>query len=1055
VLSKSPISCVIALFSFLMLSPTWEIKAQQQQIQFERLSIEQGLSQSSVFSITQDQKGFLWFATQDGLNKYDGYSFTHYEHEDDDSASLSDNYVTVLLDDHTGTLWAGTRGGGLDRFLTRPGRFARYRFEPANVHSLSNDEVRCLYEDRSGNLWIGTTNGLNRYDRRSDSFVQYVHNPSDPRSIPAGLVQSLFEDRDGNFWVGMLGALARMDRGNGDFVTVKLPTPGILCVALEQDNNGDLWVAMQNGLYLYRKGLWIPASKELRVPSTLLARVLLKDRNGSVWFGEDSGLDLYDDRTGTVSSYHNDPANPRSLSGNSILSLFEDREGIVWIGTYDGINKYAPAQFKFRNVKWGLGQAPGIGWNKIRSFCEDASGKIWVATQGGLMTYDRRTNTLSRVPNDSWYTPSNNLRLLWSLLEDHFGGRPTIWVGTNGQGLIRLVPNSSGAYTYTKYLPRGGDPHSLSGPSPVALYETRDGTVWVGALWEGLNRFNRKTGTFTRFVHDPADSHSISGNEIWTMCQDRSGFLWVGTGGEGLNRLDVAKGTFTRYRHDPKDAGSLSDDKVTAIVEDRAGILWVGTYAGLNRLDPSTGVFRHFSTHDGLPDNVIYSIIDDRAGNLWLSTNNGLSRFTIRTGMFRNYDAGDGLQSNEFNHGAAFRCRDGEILFGGVNGFNVFSPENLAEDTNIPAVVLTDFKVFNKSVLPSPQEQRLTTDISDAEFLRLSYKDAVLTFNFAALEFTNPTKNRYAYTMEGFDKDWVAAGSKREATYTNLDPGSYVFRVKAANSDGIWNEKGTSIQIVIAPPYWETWWFRLAILLAFLSFGPIVYIRRVNALKRTQTVQQEFSRRLIESQEAERKRVAAELHDSIGQDLLVIKNKLLLGLDSRKDDPTETTDFRDAIDYVSNSLKHVREISRNLRPVQLDQIGLTAALESLIEAVAESSQLRSSASIDNVDNLLSKDGEINLFRIVQESLNNILKHSGAFAIRIELKKTDNVLQLLVEDNGRGMQSDESHQGSQQGLGLSSMQERARILGGQLHIESGPGKGTQVLLKIPIPENKNG
>jgi signal transduction histidine kinase/ligand-binding sensor domain-containing protein len=1055
VFSKTLIFRIVAPLFFLTLALAGELKAQLPNIQFERLSIEQGLSQSSVFSITQDRKGFMWFATQDGLNKYDGYSFTHYMHEDNDSASLSDNYVTVLLEDHTGTLWAGTRGGGLNRFLGRTGQFARYRSKRADVHSLSNDEVRCLYEDRSGTVWIGTTNGLDRYDRSSDSFVQYVHRSADNRSIPAGLVQCLFEDRDGNFWVGMLGALVRMDRNTGACSAVKLPVHGILCNWLEQDNDGNLWVAMQNGLYLFHSGVWIPAWKTTRTPSPVLARVVLKDRNGSVWFGADNGLNRYDSRSGTVNAFVNDPTNPLSLSGNSILSLFEDREGILWIGTYDGINKYAPAQFKFRTVKWGNGLAPGGGWNKIRSFCEDESGKIWVATQGGLMTYDRRTGVLSRVPNDSWYTPSNNLRLLWSLLEDHSGARQTIWVGTNGRGLIRLEPTLSGTYTYTQYLPQAGDPRSISGPSPVALYETRDGTLWVGALWEGLNRFDTKTGTFTRFVHDSANSRSISGNEIWTMCEDREGYLWVGTGGEGLNRLDVAKGTFTHFRHNPNDAGSLSDNKVTAIVEDSAGILWIGTYAGLNRLDPSTGAFRHFTTHDGLPDNVIYGMVDDRTGNLWLSTNKGLSRFTIETRAFRNFDVGDGLQSDEFNHGAAFRCRDGEILFGGVNGFNIFFPKKLTEDTNIPRVVLTDFKVFNVPVRPSPVERRLDTDISDAHIIRLSHDDAVLTFDFAALEFTSPLKNRYAYSLEGFDKDWVFAGSKREATYTNLDPGEYVFRVKASNGDGVWNERGTSITIIVTPPYWATWWFRLVILAGFLSIGPIVYFRRVNALKKTQTVQQEFSRRLIESQEAERKRVAAELHDSIGQDLLVIKNKLLLGLEAGQRPKESEKDFEEAVDHVSHSLKHVREISRNLRPVQLDQIGLTAALESLIETVAESSQLQSSASIDNVDNLLSKDGEIGLFRIVQESLNNILKHSGATAIRIELKKTDNVLRLLVEDNGRGMQSDQPRQRSQHGLGLSSMQERARILEGQLHIESSPGKGTQVLLKIPIPENKNG
>ncbi len=1027
---------------------------QQKDIRFQRLSLEQGLSQSSVFAIAQDQKGFMWFATQDGLNRYDGYSFAHFSHDDHDSASLSDNYVNALMVDHAGGLWAGTRGGGLDRYLRKAGRFARYRYSSRDAHSLGNDEVRCLYEDRAGTVWIGTSNGLNRYDRNTDSFVRYSYVPSNGPGLPAALVECLFEDRNGNFWVGMLGALARLDRTTGAFTTVPLPVPGILCVWIAEDDAGNLWVALQNELYMYKSGRWTAASQKLHTKKPVFARRVLKDRRGTVWFGADNGLSYFEERSANSGMLVNDPSDPSSLSGNSILSLFEDEEEILWVGTYDGVSKYAPAEFKFRHVKWSSTQVRTVGWNKIRSFCEDRTGKIWVATQEGLMTYDDRTGSLTRFQNDDWYSPSNNLRLLWSLLEDRQSPSPVLWVGTNGQGLIRLEADRHGTPRYVKYLPRSGDPRSLSGPSPVALCETRDGTLWVGTLWEGLNRFNRETGTFTRYENDPANPESISGNEIWALCEDRSGFLWIGTAGEGLNKLDVAKTVFTHFRHDPHDPQSLSDDKVLAIVEDDDGIIWIGTYTGLNRLNPATGIFERFTMREGLPNDVVYGIVDDRKGNLWMSTNKGLSCFTMKTRTFRNYDVADGLQGNEFNHGAAYRCRDGKILFGGTDGFNIFSPDSLKQDTNDPRVVLTDFKVFNKSILPSPSEKRLSTDIGDADVIRLSHNDNVLSFEFAALEYTNPGKNQYAYTMEGFDKDWVFAGPKREATYTNLDPAEYVFEVKASNSDGVWNERGTSVRIVISPPYWQTWWFLSAVILAFLSIGPFIYYRRVSALKKKQVIQQEFSRSLIESQEAERKRVAAELHDSIGQDLLVIKNKLLLGLQSGQQSKESLKDFQDAVDHVSDSLKHVREISRNLRPVQLDQIGLTAALESLVETVAESSRLEATVSIDNIDNILSKEGEINLFRIVQESLNNVLKHSNASAIRIELKKTGRAVRLLIEDNGRGLPVDHAQQKRQQGLGLNSMNERARILGGELLIESNHGKGTRVRLEVPIVETRN-
>lgn len=1024
-----------------------------QEIKFEHISLQQGLSQTSVFSIAQDRKGFMWFATQDGLNRYDGYSFLVYRHDPQDSSSLSDNYVTALLVTRDGTLWAGTRGGGLNRFIPRTAQFTHYRHDPLNVRTISNDEVRCIYEDRAGALWVGTTGGLCRYDAATDRFKRFTHEPGNSRSIPPGLVQCLFEDKSGLFWVGLLGTLGTLDRSTGEFTRGGLGFHDILTNQISQDSVGNIWAGLQNSTYIRQGTRWIQSRDLMHTSTPHAVRVILKGRNGTMWFGADAGLNRYDIRNRRLTTFLHDPLNPLSISGNSVNALFEDKEGILWVGTFDGINKYAPAQFKFRHLKWGDTQSSNGAWNKVRGFSEDKHGMIWVATQSGLATFDRRSDKLTRISTDAWYSAENNLRLLWSLLVAEGPNGQALWVGTNGQGLINMSLGNPGAPSFSKFLPEPGNPRSLSGPSPVALCETRDGTLWAGTLWEGLNRFNKKTRTFDRFVNDPSNPHSISGNEIWTLCEGADDALWVGTGGEGLNKLDRRTGEFMRYRHDPADSLSLSDDKVTAVVAGSQDILWVGTYTGLNKFDTRNGVFRHFTTRDGLPDNVVYAIVDDRAGNLWLSTNNGLSRFTIAQETFRNFDAGDGLQSNEFNHGAAFRCRDGEILFGGVDGFNIFSPSGLVEDNNVPAVVLTDFKVFNKSVDPSPTEQRLTTHITSADAIHLSYRDAVLSFEFASLEFTNPLKNRYAYRMEGFDKDWVSAGSKREATYTNLDPGTYVFRVKAANSDGVWNEAGTSILLTITPPLWQTWWFRCLAVLALLSTALVVYRRRVRDLEFRQATQQEFARRLIGSQEAERKRVSAELHDSIGQDLLVIKNKLLLGLQSQDGGDERTDDFREAIDYVSNSLKHVREISRNLRPVQLDQIGLTAALESLVETVAESSHISADVKVDKLDNLLSKEGEINIFRIVQESLNNILKHSNASAVRVEMKKSGRGLSVTVEDNGRGM--DTSVGAAPRGLGLSSMEERARILGGDLQIESTPGKGTRVRLSIPIREERHG
>ncbi|HEY6951226.1 MAG TPA: two-component regulator propeller domain-containing protein [Bacteroidota bacterium] len=1027
------------------------LQARQPGIQFERISLEQGLSQTSVFAIAQDRLGFMWFGTQDGLNKYDGHSFTIYHRDALDSTSLSDNYVTALLVDKSGTLWAGTRGGGLNRFNNENGTFARIRHVAGDSTSLGDDQVTSLCEDPSGSIWVGTANGLNRLDPASGKCVQYSNDPTNSHSLSNNYVQSLYVDSRGTLWVGMIRNVATFNTKSNSFDRLRVPWSITLFDGFTEDQRGVLWAATTIGVLCFDNGGWSFAPG---LPRISYSHTMLRDRNGAIWVGSNTGLTKADPANRSVATFVHEPANRQSLSGNAILSLFQDRTGIVWIGTYEGINKFAPMRTRFKRIGWDPEQPQSLGWNKVRAFCQDKTGMVWVASQEGLAQYDEASNSLNRVSDVQPYPKGAGTPLLWSLEADHASSGNAIWIGTNGGGLIHAQLHRSGNSTmlsYKAYTHRSGDPGSISGDVVLTMLQSRAGVLWIGTLLEGLDKFDARTGRFVAYRNRPSDPQSLSHDEIWSLCEDRTGTIWVGTAGGGLNKLDPENGKFTRYQNDPKNPKSLSDNKVTAIVPDESQVLWVGTYAGLNRFDPASQSFTHYTMKDGLPDDVIYSIVKDGTDNLWISTNKGLSRFSKRKNIFRNYDIGDGLQSNEFNHGAAFRAANGHMFFGGVNGFNVFNPDSLFDNPNIPGIVITDFRIFNKSVYPSPTEQRLKKTIAEANTVSLSYRDAVFSFEFAALEFTNPSKNQYAYMMEGFDNDWIYAGSKREATYTNLDPGSYVFRVKASNSDGVWNDRGTSLAISIAPPFWQAWWFRSLAILGFLSIGPYVYYRRVSALKQKQKMQEDLSRRLIESQEAERKRVAAELHDSIGQDLLVIKNKLLLGLQARKDGQDEAADFDEAIDYVSKSLKHVREISRNLRPIQLDQIGLTAAIESLIETVAESSNLRSTIAIDKVDNILSKEGEINLFRIIQESLNNVLKHSKATTINIQMKKADRFLRLSIEDDGRGMPPGN---GQGRGLGLSSMNERARILGGEFSVDSNHGKGTRVHLTIPLPGTNN-
>ncbi len=708
----------------------------------------------------------------------------------------------------------------------------------------------------------------------------------------------------------------------------------------------------------------------------------------------------------------------------------------------------------------------GIGWNKIRSIAEDRTGMIWIATQEGLMQYDRTTNQLKQLLGKNAFRNFGGTNTIWALKPDNSSTIPSLWLGSNGNGLIHMKNSTDRSVppSYQYHRLRENDPTSISGNTIWCLQEDAPGSLWIGTLMEGLNRFDIKTNSFTRFQYRPNDPNSISNNNIWSLCVDRTGTLWVGTAGGGLNKFIPATGTFIRYQNDPRRSNSISDDKITSILEDRFGILWIGTYAGLNRFDPKNETFKAYTMYDGLPNEVIYAILEDDRGDLWISTNKGLSRFNIAKETFRNYDVGDGLQNNEFNMGAAFKSNSSELFFGGINGFNIFRPETIVDNTVIPPVAITDIKLNGTSLADIP-ERKIERSVSEIDTLILSYKDAVFSLNFSALDFTNPSKNLYAFMLEEFDNDWRTAGGKREATYTNIDPGEYRFRVKASNNDGVWNEIGTSLIIIITPPWWETVWFRMLLAAGFLSVGPIIYFRRVSALKKKNMQQQEFSRQLIESQELERKRIAAELHDSVGQDLLIIKNKLLFEMDQSavsREGMVQPSPLNDIVEYISKSLKNVREISRNLRPIQLDQLGLTTALESVLETIADSSHISFTTHLDNIDGLLTKENEINLFRIVQESLNNILKHSSATTVHVDMKKNSDSLSLTIKDNGIGIAQNTSsrsqtlfgNESHSSGFGMSSMHERARILGGTLEINSQNREGTTIRLIIPLSSSKN-
>jgi two-component system sensor histidine kinase ChiS len=797
---------LIGLITLTALAQSDSLHAQSNLVRFQHLTIEQGLSQNSVLCILQDSKGFMWFGTEDGLNKYDGYNFNIYRHDAQDPKSLADNAIRAIYEDRSGTLWVGTWGGGLDKFDRERQSFIHYRNDPANPHSLSNNEVCSIYEDRAGILWVGTKGGgLNKFDRQTESFTHYHSDAANPQSLSNDEVFSIYEDKASQLWVGTNDGLNRFDQEKASFIHYRNDpaNPHSLSsnnvISIYEDRAGILWVGtVRSGLNRFdrEKASFTHYRNDPANPHSLSDNEvysIYEDRSGILWVGTlGGGLNRFDREKASFTHYQNDPANPHSLSKDEVCSIYEDRAGILWVGTRGGgLDKFDREKASFIHYQNDRADPHSLSSNNVISIYEDRAGILWVGTRGGgLDKFDRERQSFIHYRNDPANPHSLSNNKVISIYEDRSG---ILWVGTLG-GLDQFDREKA---SFTHYRNDPADPHSLSSNKVYLVYEDRAGILWVGTVG-GLDKFDREKARFTHYRNDPANPHSLSDNEVYSIYEDRSGILWVGTTAGGLNKFDRQTESFTHYQSDAANPQSLSNDFVISIYEDEASQLWIGTNHGLNRFDRNNDKFDHFTEKEGLPNNSINAILGDQSGNLWLSTNKGLSKFNPQARTFRNYDVDDGLQSNEFNAGAAFRGASGELFLGGVNGFNSFYPEKIKDSSFVPPIVLTAFRKFDRPV-------HLEKAISETQELELSYKDYVFSFEFAALDYTNPQKNQYAYQLEGFDKDWVYSGTRRVAIYTNLDGGNYVFKVKGTNSDGVWNEQGISIRIRVAflPLHWR------------------------------------------------------------------------------------------------------------------------------------------------------------------------------------------------------------------------------------------------------------
>jgi len=821
-------------------------------IRFEHLGLNEGLSQASVLCILQDRQGFLWFGTEDGLNKYDGYKFDVYRHNPDDRNSLSNNYIWSIFEDTEGSLWIGTRNG-LNKFNKKTEKFTHFQNEPENLQSLSNSYIRSIFKDSMGILWIGTNDGLNKLvlsdveesSRKIETFTRFQYQPDNLQSLSHSYILSIFEDTRGSLWIGTENGLNKFDRKTETFTRFQ-NRPGdpkslssSYVRSIFEDSRGSLWIGTENGLNKLvlsdvkgsnrKTETFIRFQNQTDDPQSLSNNIvwsIFEDGGSCLWIGTGGGgLNKFDRKAERFTRYQNQPAAPQSISNNFVRSIYEDAGGSLWIGTFGGgLNKFDRRAEIFTRFENQADNPQSLSNNIVRSIFEDSRGSIWIGTfGGGLNKFDRKTEKFTCYQNQAENLQSLSNNNVSSIFEDTQG---VMWFGTEGGGLNRFDRKKE---TFIRFQNKADDPQSLINNTVLVIYEDSGGSMWIGTPG-GLNKFNKKNSVFTRFQNKTDDPQSLSNNFIRSIFEDSEGSMWIGTYGGGLNKFDKKTEEFTCFQNQADYPQSLSNNYVRSIFEDEKSTLWIGTSGGLNKFDRKTKKFSHFREKDGLPNDVIYGILKDDTGNLWLSTNKGISRFNPQTETFTNYNEKDGLQSDEFNAGAYHRGRSGRLYFGGIKGFNEFYPDSIKGNKIIPPVVITDFLLFNKSVSVGDSSV-LEQNINFTKEIILDYTDYIFSFEFSALNFYQPEKNQFAYKLEGFNKDWIVTDYKhRRAAYTNLPAGDYIFRVKASNDDGLWNEAGTSIKLIILPPYWQTAWFRGLIILLIAGLLLLAYKLRTHSI---------------------------------------------------------------------------------------------------------------------------------------------------------------------------------------------------------------------------------
>jgi len=1064
-----------ALIAFIAGASAWA----QRNVRFHAIDLEAaGLAQSTIPAIVQDRTGFLWVGTRDGLSRFDGHRFKTFRHDSLDRHSLSGNFVISLFVDRDGALWVGTYAHGLNRFDAATQQFTRFLHDPDDPTSLAGIGVMCIAQDRAGFLWVGTGGGLNRMNVETEAFQRFRHNPDDPSSLPQDAVRCLFEDSAGRLWLGLWGGgLARFDRDAGAFISYRHDggdagsLANDIVTALAEDETGDLWVATWGGgldrfnpeTGRFSHYSFNPVDPE-RGPNSNLLSNMIRDRSGLLWIGTfDGGLNRFDPRGGRFAHFPAKVGDPAALAGNWVRSLWQDRAGELWIGLDSGLHKLSPGK-GFVHYRHEPGNPASLSHNRVRAIHEDATGALWVGTNQGLNRMARDKGDFRRFFHD----PQDPDSLSHDRILTIFSREETLWIGTGGGGLNRFDLRSE---RFRHYRHDPADPASIASDIVYPVLIDREGVVWIGTDFNGLDAFDPRTGEFRHYRHNPRDSHSLSHDTIYGAYEDSAGSLWIGSA-KGLNRLDRASGRFDHFFHDPDRSDSLSHDTVFCFFERRPGELWVGSDGGLDLMDLDGRFLAHYDRRDGFPNETIHGILGDARGRLWMSSNGGLIRFDPDTLEVKGYDVHDGLQANEFLRRAFSRGADGAMYFGGVNGFNAFYPDQITSDPIPPPVALTEFLLFNRpaNLRRNDPDSPLQFPIGKTRELTLTHEDQVFAFEFAALSYVSPEKNRYAYRLEPFDKAWIeTSADNRQATYTNIPPGRYRFRVKAANGDGVWNEQGASLAIRVLPPWWRSlpaYAFYFALLAGLVLTYMFAQRRK---LERERAVNDRL--RQVDS-------LKDQLLTDVSHELRTPLNGIVGLAESLAQDPwlAEREPVAEDLGMIALSGKRLGHMVNNLidyarlrkeiLPCRRSPVSIREAAQKALALCRPLAQEKGLALVNacpaDLPPVLANE------RMLRQALYNLVDNAVKFTerggVRVEARVGSGRLEGAVIDTGPGIpeerlghifqpfeQGDGSiireHPGA--GLGLTVAHDLIALMGGELTARAHASRGAELHFHLPL------